>query len=63
MNDFGYNYRKKPPIFPPSLTITRKCIRCGKDFETKSRTKRRCDPCQTIVLMERGRIHDDGRPR
>jgi DNA-directed RNA polymerase subunit RPC12/RpoP len=63
MNDFGYNYRKKAPIVPANNTLTKICRRCGATFETKSRTKPRCDACQRIVLKERGRLHDSERIR
>lgn len=62
-SDTGYNWRKKPPIVVPTHEITRICRVCGLQFQTKARNKRRCEACQTQVLRERGRVHDQGRER
>jgi DNA-directed RNA polymerase subunit RPC12/RpoP len=62
-DEYGYNFYKKLPIILPNNVLTKKCRRCGAAFETKSRSKLRCDACQHNVLVERGRIHDEGRVR
>jgi len=33
----------------PEIVYKRICTRCGGPFETRSRTKHRCDPCQKVV--------------
>ena len=51
--DFHYSHllTKKPGILPLDETLTKQCRRCGATFVTKSRIRKRCDPCQQIVSL------------
>ena len=53
--DFHYSHLlpKKPGILPLEETMTKKCRRCGTDFVTRSRIRKRCDVCQTVVSAEK----------
>ena len=33
--------------------MTKKCRRCGAEFITRSRIRKRCDTCQTVVSAEK----------
>lgn len=33
--------------------MTKQCRRCGAQFVTKSRIRKRCDTCQTLVSAEK----------
>src|SRR5262245_6680307 len=53
--DFHYSHLlpKKPGILPLEETMTKKCRRCGAEFITRSRIRKRCDTCQTVVSAEK----------
>ena len=53
--DFHYSHLlpKKPGILPLEETMTKQCRRCGAQFVTKSRIRKRCDTCQTLVSAEK----------
>jgi ribosomal protein L31 len=53
--DFHYSHLlpKKPGILPLEETMTKKCRRCGAEFVTRSRIRKRCDICQTVVSAEK----------
>src|SRR3954468_11653320 len=53
--DFHYSHLlpKKPGILPLEETMTKKCRRCGAEFITRSRIRKRCDTCQTQVSAEK----------
>jgi hypothetical protein len=53
--DFHYSHLlpKKPGILPLEETMTKQCRRCGANFVTRSRIRKRCDPCQTLVTAEK----------
>jgi len=53
--DFHYSHLlpKKPGILPLEETMTKKCRRCGAEFITRSRIRKRCDSCQSIVSAEK----------
>ena len=53
--DFHYSHLlpHKPGILPLDETLSKQCRRCGATFTTKSRTRKRCDPCQAIVATEK----------
>ena len=53
--DFHYSHLlpKKPGILPLEETMTKKCRRCGAEFVTRSRIRKRCDSCQTVVSAEK----------
>jgi len=38
---------------PLEETMTKQCRRCGAPFVTRSRIRKRCDACQTIVSAEK----------
>jgi hypothetical protein len=53
--NFHYSYLlpRKPGIPPLQETMTKQCRRCGAEFVTRSRVRKRCEPCQTVVSVER----------
>ncbi|HXA50843.1 MAG TPA: hypothetical protein VNV86_11085 [Candidatus Acidoferrum sp.] len=53
--DFHYSHLlpKKPGILPLEETMSKKCRRCGAEFVTRSRIRKRCDSCQTVVSAEK----------
>jgi hypothetical protein len=53
--DFHYSHLlpKKPGILPLEETMTKQCRRCGAEFVTRSRIRKRCDACQNIVSAEK----------
>ncbi len=53
--DFHYSHLlpKKPGILPLEETMTKQCRRCGAQFVTKSRIRKRCDACQALVSAEK----------
>jgi len=53
--DFHYSHLlfKKPGIFPLDETLTKQCRRCGAAFVTRSRIRKRCNACQTLVSADR----------
>src|SRR5580658_9144124 len=53
--DFHYSHLlpKKPGILPLEETMTKKCRRCSAEFVTRSRIRKRCDSCQTLVSAEK----------
>ncbi len=53
--DFHYSHLlpKKPGILPLEETMMKKCRRCGAEFITRSRIRKRCDACQTVVSAEK----------
>src|SRR5437763_7607761 len=53
--DFHYSHLlpKKPGILPLEETMTKKCRRCGAEFVTRSRIRKRCDGCQMVVSAEK----------
>jgi hypothetical protein len=53
--DFHYSHLlpKKPGILPLEETMTKQCRRCGAEFITRSRIRKRCDACQTVVSAEK----------
>src|SRR5205085_9011135 len=53
--DFHYSHLlpKKPGILPLEETMTKKCRRCAAEFTTRSRIRKRCDACQTLVSAEK----------
>ena len=53
--DFHYSHLlpKKPGILPLEETMTKKCRRCGAEFVTRSRIRKRCDACQSVVSAEK----------
>jgi hypothetical protein len=53
--DFHYSHLlpKKPGILPLEETMTKKCRRCAAEFVTRSRIRKRCDACQTVVSAEK----------
>ena len=53
--DFHYSHLlpKKPGILPLEETMTKQCRRCGAAFVTRSRIRKRCDACQTVVSAEK----------
>ena len=53
--DFHYSHLlpKKPGILPLEETMKKQCRRCGAEFVTRSRIRKRCDACQTIVSAEK----------
>jgi hypothetical protein len=53
--DFHYSHLlpKKPGILPLEETMTKQCRRCGAPFVTRSRIRKRCDTCQTVVSAEK----------
>jgi hypothetical protein len=52
--DFHYSYLlpMKPGILPLEETMTKQCRRCGAEFVTRSRIRKRCEACQTVVSGE-----------
>ena len=53
--DFHYSHLlpKKPGILPLEEIMTKQCRRCGAEFVTRSRIRKRCDVCQTVVSAEK----------
>jgi hypothetical protein len=53
--DFHYSHLlpKKPGILPLEETMTKQCRRCGAEFVTRSRIRKRCDGCQAVVSAEK----------
>ena len=53
--DFHYSHLlpKKPGILPLEETMKKQCRRCGAEFVTRSRIRKRCDACQTVVSAEK----------
>ena len=53
--DFHYSHLlpKKPGILPLEETMKKQCRRCGAEFITLSRIRKRCDACQTVVSAEK----------
>ena len=53
--DFHYSHLlpKKPGILPLEETMTKNCRRCGAEFITRSRIRKRCDACQSMVSAEK----------
>ena len=53
--DFHYSHLlpKKPGILPLEETMTKQCRRCGAPFITRSRIRKRCDTCQSVVSAEK----------
>ena len=53
--DFHYSHLlpKKPGILPLEETMTKKCRRCTAEFVTRSRIRKRCDACQSVVSAEK----------
>ena len=53
--DFHYSHLlpKKPGILPLEETMMKKCRRCGAEFVTRSRIRKRCDGCQSVVSAEK----------
>jgi len=53
--DFHYSHLlpKKPGILPLEETMKKQCRRCGAEFVTRSRIRKRCDACQSIVSAEK----------
>jgi hypothetical protein len=53
--DFHYSHLlpKKPGILPLEETMTKQCRRCGAEFVTRSRIRKRCDACQSVVSAEK----------
>jgi len=53
--DFHYSHLlpKKPGILPLEETMTKQCRRCGAELVTRSRIRKRCDACQTVVSAEK----------
>ena len=53
--DFHYSHLlpKKPGILPLEETMTKQCRRCGAEFITRSRIRKRCDACQAVVSAEK----------
>jgi hypothetical protein len=53
--DFHYSHLlpKKPGILPLEETMTKQCRRCSAEFITRSRIRKRCDACQTVVSAEK----------
>jgi hypothetical protein len=53
--DFHYSHLlpKKPGILPLEETMTKQCRRCNAEFVTRSRIRKRCDTCQTLVSAEK----------
>src|SRR5690242_7790592 len=43
---------RKPGILPLDAEVTKQCRRCGILFTTKSRIRKRCEPCQAIADQE-----------
>lgn len=39
-------FRYRPAVCNTDPLLTRRCRKCGAEFETRSRIKRRCDACQ-----------------
>lgn len=44
---------KKCPVVPANTEQKKQCRRCGAEFQTRSRSKPRCDACQTLVTARR----------
>lgn len=53
--DLRYSYLlpMKPGILWFEETMTKQCRRCGTEFVTRSRIRKRCEACQTVVSGER----------
>jgi hypothetical protein len=53
--DFHYSYLlpMKLGILPLTETMTKQCRRCGAEFVTRSRIRKRCEACQTVVSGEK----------
>jgi hypothetical protein len=53
--DFHYSHLlpKKPGILPLEEVMTKQCRRCGVEFVTRSRIRKRCDACQLVVSAEK----------
>src|SRR5215475_12872812 len=53
--DFHYSHLlpKKPGILPLDETMKKQCRRCGAEFITRSRIRKRCDDCQAVVSAEK----------
>src|SRR5215510_7198575 len=53
--DFHYSHLlpKKPGILPLEETMKKQCRRCGAEFITRSRIRKRCDACQSVVSAEK----------
>src|SRR5260221_11681666 len=53
--DFHYSHLlpKKPGILPLEETMKKQCRRCGAEFVTRSRIRKRCDTCQAVVSAEK----------
>ena len=53
--DFHYSHLlpKKPGILPLEEKLTKQCRRCGAEFVTRSRIRKRCDDCQAVVSAEK----------
>ncbi len=50
-----------PVAAPPDDVRTRVCRKCGAEFQSRSRVKKRCDACQDEVTAARGLAHDEAR--
>jgi hypothetical protein len=49
---YSHLLAKKAGILPLEETMTKQCRRCGAEFVTRSRIRKR-DACQTIVYAEK----------
>lgn len=55
-HDFHYGHLlpRKPGILPlDGPEQTKQCRRCGAEFVTRSRIRKRCDACQEVVSAKR----------
>jgi hypothetical protein len=56
MNQCDFNYSHLLPmkrgILPLDETMTKQCRRCGADFVTRSRIRKRCEACRKVVYGE-----------
>ncbi len=55
-----FGYRETRPIQPfEEPPITKQCRRCNAEFITRSRIRKRCDTCQTVVAAEKQQKAND----
>lgn len=54
--EFQFHYShllpRKPGVIPLDGEQSRHCTRCGVEFVTRARAKKRCDPCAAIVKQK-----------
>lgn len=45
----NYRFAYRTPVDNHDPLLTKQCRRCGAQFQTKARTKKRCNACQDAI--------------